>query len=456
MSFLLLGGLYLHLKNFSYATFLTFLSLLPFAKGKAILDIVLLDKYFIKKNALFDIDYVFPFYLSSIFLTVFYYQKIREKIIGKKILNISKNNKTIVLIFLFFVVSTTITSINSIFDLPIFASSIQLLLLLLIFFIPFCLKHTKKSFNDLYMSITASSLFQSVWMLLQTLNKGHLGKDIEVFLSGNEFEYSVRSTENYDLLRLPGTFFESSILGTFLLTNVAILAFAYYSKKISDRKQRTVVMLTMVLGTISILLTGSRAIYGIYLFIAFVIKQRFFKNINIVQTVKTNKLFLGLLLGGIVIISPYLINRITTIGQIFSKEGSGTYRVELSKLSLRIAQKQPVWGVGLNLSPYYLATGFIEEDYFVDPAHAHNIFIQLLTEAGLIGTALFITFLYQIYRPYVKNGLNSINEFTLASFVFLLCAQIYPIFINHMEIISFFFLYLGFTALYNQKGKYAK
>jgi O-antigen ligase len=111
--------------------------------------------------------------------------------------------------------------------------------------------------------------------------------------------------------------------------------------------------------------------------------------------------------------------------------------------------KRPLTGVGLNLSPYYLATSFTQNNYFFDPAHPHNIIIQLLAESGLLGTTLFIIFVYLIYRPYIFGKNKKQSEFFFGSLIFLICAQIYPIFINHMEIVSYLFLYLGFASYYN-------
>ena len=452
-SLILLIALYQHLKKLPLTLFYVFLLTLPFAKGKGI-DILLLDKKYILKNAIFNIEYLFPFYLSSFYLGLFYLHYLRRKLYFKnKKIFISKNNKVLIGIFLLFIVSTASNSIFTMFDIPVFLSSIQLVILLSIFLIPFILHSLYKKLDDFSMVIASSTLFQSVWLILQTINQGHLNKDIEVFLFSNKL--SVTSSENSNLLRLPGTFFESSILGTFLLTNVSILTFVFLSNKIKDKKKRKIISIASILGLFAILLTGSRAIYLISLLLLLIILKTktflFKKKIkNVFQTIKKHNFFIPLVIIGILFVSPYLINRLGSSNQLFSKEGSGTYRIQLSQYSLRLLEKKPLLGVGLNLSPYYLATSFPQEDYFVDPSHPHNLLIQLLAETGIIGTILFSIFIYLIFRPVIKNNFSKYSEFHLAAFIFFLCAQVYPIFINHMEIISYLFLYLGFAAHQNQ------
>ncbi len=439
-------------KNIKETFFYLFIALLPFAKGKGI-HIVILEKKQIAKNALFDVDYLFSYYLSSIYLTLFYFAVLRD-FLSKKIkkIEINKTNKIAILLFLTFTFLNTINAITTKFELPVLLSSLQLLILLSIFLIPFFI-NTKKIYKNIYLVCASSTLFQSIWLLLQTINKGHLNKDIEVFLQG--FEYSVLSTENADLQRLPGTFFESSILGTFLITNIVLMLFGLLQMKITNKIEKLLIQTAIFFGIMATILTGSRAIYVLLFFSLLIV----IKIGNLANKKNIEKLFnlyknnLSLILTTVLLMFlmlPYFFVRIGSVSQTFSAEGSGTYRIQLTEYALRIMEKKPLLGVGLNLSPYYLATAFTTEDYFIDPAHPHNIFIQLLAETGISGTILFLLFIYLILRKNLHEISRS-SSFFFASILFLLCAQIYPIFINHMEIISYLFLFLGLTAYDNQQ-----
>ena len=138
---------------------------------------------------------------------------------------------------------------------------------------------------------------------------------------------------------------------------------------------------------------------------------------------------------------PTLIQRLRTSSELMASDGGIMYRIELAKYSTRLATKEFL-GSGLNLSPYHFATLFDGEKYIFDPAHPHNVFFQVLAENGALGLVFFIIFVYSIFRPILIKKV-ALDHFSLGALVFLLCAQIYPIFLNHPEILSYFFVYSG-------------
>lgn len=433
--------------------------MLPFAKGKGI-DILLLDKKYVVNFALFNISYLFPLYFSSFYLGLFYIFAIRKRIfLRMKEIKISKQNKILISIFISFILMTSYSSSTSIFEIPIFLSSMQLVILLLIFFIPFVLQVFHNKLTDFYMVIASSTIFQSIWLMLQTINKGHLNRDIEVFLFSSKI--SIPSSENSDLLRLPGTFFESSILGTFLITNISILILYLINNKKIKHKKKLVIATTIIIGIVAMILTGSRAIYFIlFLILLIVAKIKNYLSISkikgLILSIKKNKILIPIIVLISLFVGPFFLSRLSSSNQVFTKEGSGSYRLQLSKYALRLTERKTWFGVGLNLSQYYLATSFPHEKYFFDPAYPHNVIIQLLAETGIVGTSLFVLFIYLIFRPLISNKNIKFSQFHLGALAYLMCSQFYPIFINHMEIISYLFLYLGFASFYNQNDKYGK
>jgi len=450
LSILTVIALYQHLKKLPLSLFYLYLTTLPFAKGKG-LEIILLAKKYVLKNAIFDIDYVFPIFFSTFFLGLFYYIYFKNKNYKKsKSIYISKNTKFSLLAFSLFIFISLLGANTSNFYLPIILSTIQLIQLIFVFFLPFILFNLYKKLTDFYLVISSSLIFQSIWIFLQTLNQGRLNKDVESYLEG--FQSGIWSDENFDILRLSGTFYESSILGTFLLGYLAILTWYLLKGKLKDTKEKKIIIFSIVSAFIALVLTGSRAIYLVM--IGLILYQLFFLKDQIKNKLKkVNKSVIISLIAIIVLFAmPYLLYRLSSIGKIFFNEGSGNYRIQLTEYAIRLAEKKPLLGVGLNLSPYYLATSFPLEDYFIDPAHPHNIFTQIVTETGLLGLTSFILFLMFIFKPYVhKKRLTKLNGFFFASLTYIFAAQFYPIFINHMEIISYLFLFLGFTAYEGQK-----
>jgi teichuronic acid biosynthesis glycosyltransferase TuaH len=454
LSIILILTLYQYFKKLPLTLFYAFLILLPFAKGKG-LSLTLIEKQFVK-NGLFDITYLFPVYFSTFYFFGFYYLYFRDKFYKKyKAVNLNYNTKVIFTTFIMFILLLLPNAIKTSLYIPIIGSALQMLVLMLIMYIPFVIEKFDYKIEHIYLIISSSMIFQSTWIFMQTLKGGYLGKDIESLLPG--FSGGIASSENSELLRLTGTFFESSILGTFLITNVALISIALLQNKVNNYKIKLICYLSLFSSFIAIFLTGSRALY----LILFILVLVWIKKLNLRKNKKHIKSFLYkfaihisvVAIASSLIVAPYIINRVSSINQVFSKHGGVAYRLELIEYSINMFKLQPALGVGINLSPYTLSTVFSNENYFVDPAYAHNIFFQLLAETGVFGLFLFLLLIFLIFKPVLNNKLE-LSEFHYAVLFFLISAQFYPIFINHMEIISYLFLYLGFASVYNQKKEH--
>lgn len=449
ISIFYLGSLYLINKNLIFSTFLVFISLLPFAKGKA-LQIPLITREAIRRYALFDLNFYFMVYISDFFLSILVYLYLRKKIKQELIITriTSKNVLWAVLSFISLAGVALLRLISTQFFDVIFLSTLQLLKLLVIFLLSlklFSLKHREET--AVVDIISSAVLFQSTWVILQRINNGYLGKDLEVVLPniGN----ALVSAENPNLLRATGTFFEPSILGTFLLMNLGIIAYILLHRKKIDSLRKNYYLTTLFLGLIAIIFTGSRALYGLTLVATLILLREYnFKLAKINPFLKSSSKFIKkhfLLFTttvlAVISVASYLIKRLESIPTLFAADGSAMYRIQLNLYAVRLSLRNFL-GTGLNLSPYELATSFPNETYIFDPAHPHNIFFQILAETGILGLVSFLLFLYFLFRPFVLKS-KALNAFSIGAILFLVCAQIYPIFLNHPEILSFFFAYLG-------------
>jgi O-antigen ligase len=417
---------------------LCFIATLPFAKGKGF-QIILLPKEQIIRYALYKISYYFPLYLSDLFLVLLTFIPIRENI-GKRI-SIPKMTKLPLVFFLLFICVVLFTAISSIFFDVVYFSVIQLLRLSIVFISPFFINlRNKKNLSFLYLIIAAGVIFQSTWVFAQVLHKGPLGRDLEVFLPGTEF--GIKSSENRELMRATGTFFEPSILGTYILMQITLLGIFFLSKKDSNRH---LYIVSIIFGLIALVFTGSRFLYTLALLLVMLFLKKFALKNNYAVNLRL-KIFLLLILGIIVLTLPYIVSRISSFTDVFSKYGSGSYRIQMAIYALRLFFERPLFGVGINLSPYFFATGFPQEVFVFDPTYPHNLMMQLLAETGILGTTFFILFIFAIFRTVYERALTFFsNEFMAASLIFIVCAQFYPIFLNHTEILTFLFLFLGLS-----------
>ena len=418
--------------------------LLPFTLGRNILDVTLLTKGEIYGYSLYDVKYFFPFYLSDVFLLLIYQNYFSKKIFKKqKDFTIPISFSLASLFLSIFICLTALNSINHEFGQLIIFSSITLIKFLLIFLVTFLID-LKKRKSEIIQIIVASTLFQSLLIIAEQIRGGNIGKFIESTLPG--IEIGTGTSEASDVLRANGTFNEPNVAAIFLLVNICIIL-PISIKKIFSGKQISnyFYVVVLLLSLLAIVFTGSRSLYFltviVFIYNIFRYKTEFIKIYQIFSKKNVVKIFIVTIL---ISIFPYLINRIDTIKDVLTEKGSFSYRRDLNNYSLQLAQNK-LLGIGINMSPYYLAKNFKTVDstlVIFDQAPAHNIFIQVFTETGILGLTTFLLFLYFSFKGIYSSN-HDINYFYIAAIVYLMAAQFHPVFTTHLEIFCLFLLYLS-------------
>lgn len=454
-------------KQWWLTSWLVLLITLPFAKGKTFVFTLIPKEELIERNAIFDVSYILSFYLSDIALLFCYWQIIREPQAQlKKLLSSLQKLRWLGGFLLLFLGIVLIPHWSKTF-LPIIGlSSLQLIKTVLLFLLPTFLlaqQHTKKAQFAVYTAIGLFStvFFQTCLALGQFLNNGPLGWYIEAILPlGNNGQPAALSTmENQDILRVTGSFFDPSLLGTVLFS----LLFYFWHQKSLEISVWLKWLIYLAI-TLTIILTSNRLlILSLFFWWAIQascnIKKYYFQQKKLFTDLQRYSwLVLPFIAVGVLFV-PYLTNRLSSLTSLFAKYGSGTYRLELARYAIRLVHEQP-WGVGLNLSPYYLATEFNQEIVSFDPAPPHNILFQLLAETGYAGVAVVTWLIYLIYRPQQIAGKKWPQFFITGSgaagLAFLYCAQFYPVFINQIETFSWLMLFLGLYWAEKQQQVYVK
>jgi hypothetical protein len=459
-TFLLISLLYLIIlirktQNYRLSLLLLFINLLPLTIGRNLLDVTLIAQKEIFSFAIYDVKYFLPIYLSDLFLLLIYqnyfskkfFSSVLNKTIGSPL---SHKNRITYSILLCFFLLILLRSVSHEFAPLLLAGSLIILKYILIFGLPFLIQLNKlRNYKELLAAITAMTVFHSVTVIYEQIKGGNLGLFIENRLPG--LELGTRAAEAGDMLRADGIFNEPNITATFLLMNLTLmldLGLKNLTKKITANRLYFGIS---GLAILAITFTGSRSLYFltsiVLIYYLALYRQTLWPQL---RQLLRKKLMLLITTTVVLLTSPYLLSRMQSLSNVFSRDGSLSYRSELNSHVLSMSFSNYL-GIGLDLTPYYLAKNFKTVDsplVIFDQAPAHNIIVQLLAETGIIATVIFISFVYIT----IKHGYQGKHRtFALAAIVYFLAAQFHPVFTNHYQLTGFFFLYLGVANFYDQK-----
>jgi O-antigen ligase len=116
------------------------------------------------------------------------------------------------------------------------------------------------------------------------------------------------------------------------------------------------------------------------------------------------------------------------------RSDGGSGRTDIWRVGWRMVEANPIVGVGAgnfaNTSVHYLLEpgAILRDDYIVDtPKVAHNMYLEILAELGLVGFALFLAVLgYALYcalaavRRFVATGDRQMEIVSRALFIALI------------------------------------
>jgi O-antigen ligase len=242
--------------------------------------------------------------------------------------------------------------------------------------------------------------------------------------NASQFAYSADSSSG--LGRIAGTVGDPNVLASLLVVGL-ILALALAATGKRDPIQRGMFLFAALLCAAGIFLTGSRGglvALGGGLIAAILMTPR-----NRIVVAIAAVAIAGSAFTYYVAIAPEAaVQRLST-----ADGGSG--RTDIWKVGWRIVEDKPTIGVGAGnfqvSSIHYLLAkpGAIESDsYVVDkPAVAHNSYLQMLAELGVIGLALFLAVLisaiacaFKAARVFARLGRTSMEVMSTAVAVALL------------------------------------
>ena len=276
---------------------------------------------------------------------------------------------------------------------------------------------------NLFFKISSSQFqFLNFWSLIVL---------IVVFDSFVEFSFGKNLLGYGDDLyvdRIVSFFKDEPIVGAYLLGFNFIIV-GYFFEKFYKQNLKLKLALFLILFTLvgCILITGERsngikAIIGLMIFL--------FLNNKISAKIKMSIFLFSLVFTGLIISnSNYL--KIRYGQQLFSQLFDNNQReqfiennlyLRLYKSGLAVFRDNPIFGVG-NKNYRVVTTRNIEtkinDDYLLN-THPHQIYIELLSEHGLVGTTILLCIFFYLIFKNLKIIIISRNSIQLGCFTYLI------------------------------------
>jgi putative inorganic carbon (HCO3(-)) transporter len=271
-------------------------------------------------------------------------------------------------------------------------------------------------------------------------------------LRGYDFIRGYSPVINIGLVRATASFKDSNTLGIYLsaLTPLILGLSLYYFKY----KEKIAILSVSILSLVGIALTYSRptllAIFVVLFFLGFIKKDK----------------FLISLLFVIILTSPFILPRSV---KNWARDVSynplrlmcNDDRIAIYRHSLNMIKDHPLIGVGANTymknykkykeSPEY--RGVITSDYI----YAHNNFLHMAAEIGLIGLGIFVWLLYKlfmecanIYRRLGDDFLKVVSLSLSASLIAFLVNGLTESSLYYSRVAILFWYIAGFSLSLNR------
>jgi O-antigen ligase len=97
-----------------------------------------------------------------------------------------------------------------------------------------------------------------------------------------------------------------------------------------------------------------------------------------------------------------IINAATDRGAA-QAEGPPEFRADIWRTTLRIARDYPLTGIGVHNTRYLYDEYKDDASVETQVPHAHNNYIQLIVERGVVGLAAFAFFVYALYKLFARG-----------------------------------------------------
>ncbi|SUY32576.1 membrane protein with a O-antigen polymerase related domain [Clostridium perfringens] len=372
---------------------------------------------------------IFMLYLNNINIINIIFILIIFKLLIIIIINRIKFNKSLIIysIFIFFNV------FNFLFlDDKKFATE-GIIMYLMSFILSFYVIQCKKSLINFYNIIKFIAFFNFLFIFIFYINNYRL--------LGNVYRWDIYFN-GYSGLRSNG-------IGTFIISMIPFNLYFVINNKFNIVKIFNFILILLSIITIFILSSRSAIITVIIVLLMLYLKC------NFKYKFKIPIFFIVILAILIGIDNIFNINLIANTLKRFITEGSindfTSGRIELYKYAIDAFKNNPILGVGV----YNLGYFVYKYSIFLD---CHNFILNYLATTGILGTILFISWLYvTVVSPFIKIKLKDFSNITIP-FLFAAIINIIQSLFEPVITVSITFIIFSLYAnmcmeVYNMEGK---
>lgn len=237
--------------------------------------------------------------------------------------------------------------------------------------------------------------------------------------------------------RIYSTFRNPNILAAFLnliiITGITI--------KIYKRENKCLMILSncgILLGLVVLFLTYSRGGWVslcIALAFASFFERKYFKYLLFIVFI-----FIGF--DSFTEVNRLSINKVTS-------DSSLHYRIEIWKSTIKILKENFILGIGKGTSWYYIHNYSDSLKWYV--FHAHNLYLQILIDVGIIGFLVFISLVLRIWvsikdNIFIKTDKGIINTLSLVFYISLLANGLIDSVATYTQVSIFIWFLLGINC----------
>ena len=232
--------------------------------------------------------------------------------------------------------------------------------------------------------------------------------------------------------RLSGPFGDELVVGGFIWKiTMCIMPYIFY-KALNDSLIKLKKYFLLIFFLISsVLITGERMSFLMYIFYFTLFFSLIFLN-------KKNKKRLLIFFSTFIILFSIFVsnieivkNRYAELFNIFSNFSGSSYG-KLYVSGFEIWKKNPINGVGVKNFRIECDIQLQNREPLHHPlcsSHPHNLYLEILSETGIIGMILFLIFLFYIFKFFLINlsKKNLKNRFTSYALIISFIALVWPI-----------------------------